>query len=157
MILKLQTGKDNKILRTKSQKVMDFNDPEIKKLIRDMEETLAATSDGIGLAAPQVGQNIRLFVLSPVISEQTIYINPSISKSFRKTRVEEGCLSLPKIYGTLKRAKSVKIRAFDENGRPFMQKADSIISQVIQHEIDHLDGTLFIDKADKLWTLKEQK
>lgn len=157
MILQLQMGKDNKILRTKSQKVVDFNDPEIKKLIKDMEETLSATSDGIGLAAPQVGQNIRLFVLSPAISEQTIYINPVISKSFRRTRVEEGCLSLPKIYGTLKRAKSVKIRALDEKGQPFMQKANSIIGQVIQHEIDHLDGTLFIDKADKLWTLKEQK
>lgn len=153
MILQLQMGKDNKILRTKSQKVMDFNDPEIKKLIKNMEETLAATSDGIGLAAPQVGQNIRLFVLSPAISEQTVYINPSISKSFRRTRVEEGCLSLPKIYGTLKRAKSVKIRAFDEKGQPFMQKADSIISQVIQHEIDHLDGILFVDKAENIYKL----
>lgn len=157
MIFQLQTGKDNKILRTKSQKIADFGDPKIQKLIKDMKETLFATQDGIGLAAPQVGENARLFVLSPQISEQEVYINPSIRKSFRKMRVDEGCLSLPQLYGSLKRSKHIRISAFDENGQPFTQKAEGLASQVIQHEIDHLDGVLFIDKANKIWTTKKLK
>ncbi|KKQ42372.1 MAG: Peptide deformylase, partial [Parcubacteria group bacterium GW2011_GWE2_37_8] len=103
MILPIQTGKDNKILRAKSQKVADFRDPKIQKLIIDMKETLSSIKEGVGLAAPQIGKNIRIFILSPELSEQTVFINPIIRKSFRKTLVTEGCLSLPKIYGKIKR------------------------------------------------------
>lgn len=155
MILKLQTGKDNKILRAKSSKVIDFSDPKIQKIITNMTETLFSMIEtGIGLAAPQIGENVRIFILSPSISKQLIFINPTIKKSLRRTKVQEGCLSLPKLYGFLKRSKTVKITAFDENGGEFKLKAEGLLAQAIQHEVDHLDGVLFIDKAKDVGTIK---
>lgn len=159
MIIKLQTGLDNKILRTKSSKVTDFSDPKIQKLIIDMRETLdSMKAVAIGLAAPQVGVNARIFVISPeVYKNHTVFINPKISKSFKKSLLEEGCLSLPKIYGSVKRSVSVKIESFDENGKKFKLRATDLLAHVIQHETDHLDGILFIDKAKKAWEIKETK
>jgi len=154
MILNLQIGPKNKILRTKSKKVADFNDSKLKKLISDMKETLKSMDSGLGLAAPQIGENIRLFVLSPSLCENTVFINLTISKSLRQTRLQEGCLSLPKIFGYLKRSKSVKITAFDENGKKFKLKAEGLLAQAFQHEVDHLDGILFIDKAEKIFKLE---
>ncbi|KKP98926.1 MAG: Peptide deformylase [Parcubacteria group bacterium GW2011_GWD2_38_12] len=153
MILPIQTGKDNKILRAKSQKVADFRDPKIQKLIIDMKETLSSIKEGVGLAAPQIGKNIRIFILSPELSEQTVFINPIIRKSFRKTLVTEGCLSLPKIYGKIKRSKTAKITALNETGKKFQLKADSLLAQAFQHEVDHLDGILFIDKTREVFKL----
>ena len=153
MILPIQTGKDNKILRAKSQKVADFRDPKIQKLIIDMKETLSSIKEGVGLAAPQIGKNIRIFILSPELSEQTVFINPLIRKSFRKTLVTEGCLSLPKIYGKIKRSKTAKITALNETGKKFQLKADSLLAQAFQHEVDHLDGILFIDKTREVFKL----
>ena len=153
MILPIQTGKDNKILRAKSQKVADFRDPKIQKLIIDMKETLSSIKEGVGLAAPQIGKNIRIFILSPELSEQTVFINPIIRKSFRKTLVTEGCLSLPKIYGKIKRSKTAKITALNETGKIFQLKADSLLAQAFQHEVDHLDGILFIDKTREVFKL----
>lgn len=155
MILNLQIGSKNKILRTKSQKVIDFNDSKLKKLISNMKETLESTDNGIGLAAPQIGENIRLFILSPSLSENTVFINPIISKSLRQVRVQEGCLSLPKIFGYLKRSKTIKIVAFDENGKKFKLKTEDLLAQALQHEVDHLDGILFIDKTKELYLAKE--
>lgn len=157
MILKLQTGKDNKILRAKSSKVTDFSDPKIQKIIANMKETLFSMIEtGIGLAAPQIGENIRIFILSPSISKQLIFINPTIKKSLRRTKVQEGCLSLPKLYGFLKRSKTVKVAAFDENGEKFKLKAEGLLAQAIQHEVDHLDGILFIDKSKEIFTISEK-
>ena len=153
MILPIQTGKDNKILLAKSQKVADFRDPKIQKLIIDMKETLSSIKEGVGLAAPQIGKNIRIFILSPELSEQTVFINPIIRKSFRKTLVTEGCLSLPKIYGKIKRSKTAKITALNETGKKFQLKADSLLAQAFQHEVDHLDGILFIDKTREVFKL----
>ena len=153
MILPIQTGKDNKILRAKSQKVADFRDPKIQKLIIDMKETLSSIKEGVGLAAPQIGKNIRIFILSPELSEQTVFINPLIRKSFRKTLVTEGCLSLPKIYGKIKRSKTAKITALNETGKKLQLKADSLLAQAFQHEVDHLDGILFIDKTREVFKL----
>lgn len=155
MILKLEIGKDNKILRTKSSKVTDFNDPKIQKLISDMKETLdSMKSVAIGLAAPQIGANMRIFVISPEANkEHTVFINPLVSKSFKKSLLEEGCLSLPKIYGSVRRSVSVKIEAFDETGKKFKLRATGLFAHVIQHEVDHLDGILFIDKAKEIKTI----
>lgn len=157
MILNLQIGPKNKILRTKSQKVIDFNNPKLKKIISDIKETLDSTDNGIGLAAPQIGENIRLFILSPSLGENTVFINPVISKSLRQVRVQEGCLSLPKIYGFLKRSKTVKVVAFDENGKKFKLKAEGLLAQAIQHEVDHLDGILFIDKTKELYLTEDSR
>lgn len=159
MILQLQTGKDNKILRAKSQKVTDFSNSEIRHLIKNMTETLdSMKAVAIGLAAPQIGVNARIFVISPeVYKEHVVFVNPKISKSFKKTLLEEGCLSLPRIYGSVRRSVSVKVEAFDENGKKFKLRATGLLAHVIQHETDHLDGILFIDKAKKAWELKETK
>lgn len=158
MIINLQIGKDNKILRTKSQKVTDFNDPELKKFISDIKETLASIKEGAGLAAPQVGKNIRLFVLSPEVSKgQTVFINPKISTSFKKSIMNEACLSLPQIQGRVKRSVSAKIEAFDENGKKFKLKAEGLLAQAFQHEVDHLNGILFIDKTKELYVAKKEK
>lgn len=150
MILNLEIGKDNKILRTKSREVADFGDPKIQKLIADMRETLTSIKEGIGLAAPQVGENVRIFVLSPEISKRLIFINPVAKKSLKKNKLPEGCLSLPNLSGIIKRSTNVKVEAHDENGKKFSLTATSLLAQAVQHEIDHLDGILFIDKAEKV-------
>lgn len=153
MILQLQTGKDNKILRAKSREVADFGDPKIRKLVADMQETLASIKEGVGLAAPQVGENIRIFVLSPEISKRLVFINSVAKKSLKKYKVQEGCLSLPKLYGTIKRSTNVKVQAYDEDGKKFSLTATGLLAQAVQHEIDHLDGVLFIDKAEEVKTI----
>lgn len=154
MILKLEIGKDNKILRTKSREVADFGDPKIHKLIANMQETLSSIKEGAGLAAPQVGENVRIFVLSPEISKRLVFINPVAKKSLKKNKMQEGCLSLPKLIGVIKRSTNVKVQSYDENGKKFSLTATSLLAQAIQHEIDHLDGVLFIDKAEEVRTIK---
>lgn len=153
MILNLQTGKDNKILRTKSQDVADFDDLRIQKLITDMKETLASIKEGVGLAAPQVGENVRAFVLSPEISKRLVFINPVAKKSLKKNKLQEGCLSLPSLSGIIKRSTNVKVHAYDETGKKFSLTATGLLAQAVQHEIDHLDGVLFIDKAEEVKTI----
>lgn len=142
----------NKILRTVSKEVRDIKNPVIQKLILDMRETLAATANGIGLAAPQVGVNLRIFIASPLLNlNQTVFINPAITKITNTAEsMEEGCLSLPGMYGKVKRAVSLKVEACNQNGRKFKMKADGIISQLVQHEIGHLNGELFKDSAEEL-------
>lgn len=153
MILNLEIGKDNKILRTKSREVADFGDLKIQKLITDMGETLASIKEGVGLAAPQVGENVRLFVLSPEISKRLVFINPVAKKSLKKNKLPEGCLSLPKLSGIIKRSTNVKVVAYDETGKKFSLTATGLLAQAVQHEIDHLDGVLFIDKAEEVKTI----
>lgn len=156
MILKLETGKDNKILRTKSRDVVDFSDPKIQKLIVDMQETLASIKEGVGLAAPQVGENVRLFVLSPEISKRLVFINPVAKKSLKKNKLQEGCLSLPNLSGIIKRSTNVKVQAHDETGKKFSLTATGLLAQAVQHEIDHLDGVLFVDKAEEIFEIKDK-
>lgn len=151
MLLKIQRGKNNPILRKKSLKIKEVNSA-IQKLAKDMIEIMTK-NDGAGLAAPQVGKNIRLFVipkeLSPVCRQgrkKNIFINPEIIKTSKKTEtMEEGCLSLPGIFINVKRAKSIKIKALNEKGEEFKLKARGLLARVIQHENDHLDGTLITD------------
>lgn len=161
MVIPLQMGLSNKILRAKSLKVVDFADPKIRVIVANLKETLASTDDGIGLASPQIGENVRIFVLSPSVGENasgnTVFINPSISKSLRKIELQEGCLSLPKIYGLVKRSKNIKVKAYDETGRKFELRLSGLLAQAVQHEVDHLDGILFIDKTKDLWTIKDKK
>ena len=155
-ILTIETEKEgapNKVLRAKSQEVKDIASAEIQRLIKDMQDTLKATEHGIALAAPQVGANLRIFVASPLLKlNQTVFINPTITKISKKTKLlEEGCLSLPGLYGKVRRAESLKVEAFNQNGRKFKMKAQGLVAQIIQHEIDHLDGILFKDKAGSLF------
>lgn len=138
------------------QKSKDLKPEEIKKLkslISDMVETMHA-NDGIGLAAPQIGQNIRLAV---VIGKQAmpnkkelVLINPKITKrSWRQIKDFEGCLSVPDAAVEVKRHKKITVTALDEKARPVNYTVSDYLARVFQHEIDHLDGILIIDKNKK--------
>lgn len=145
MILKIQTNENNPILRKKSEPVAEITG-EILNLIKNMKETLVK-NNGVGLAACQVEKNIRLFVIDSSQSKKCVFINPEIIKMSKKTEtLEEGCLSLPNVFIPTKRAKSLKIKAIDEKGRQFKLKAKDLLARAIQHEMDHLNGILIIDK-----------
>ncbi len=144
MILKIKTGQNNPILRKKSLEIKEVNS-NIQKLAKDMVETMIK-KNGVGLSACQVGKNIRMFVVHP----KYIFINPKIIKLSYKTDIMgEGCLSLPDVFLKIKRAKSLKIKALDENGKEFTLKAKRLLAHVIQHENDHLDGILITDTHEK--------
>jgi len=144
-MLKILTLPDP-ILRRKSQPVADVSAEEIQELIPQMIETMLR-KDGVGLAAPQVGKNIRLIVVH-VKDDTLTLINPRIAKrSIIKEWGEEGCLSVPGKYGEVRRCKKITIKYLDSKGKPHQLVAQGLLARVIQHENDHLDGILFIDKA----------
>lgn len=136
---------------------------EVQKMIKEMFESLASQKDGIALAAPQIGYSKRAFVISPQILESEVeiplvYINPLIVKRSRdKKNMEEGCLSCRWLYGKTKRSSRVSVRAFDENGDEFEVDGRGLVAQIFQHEIDHLDGILFIDHAKNLKEIEPEK
>lgn len=146
MILNIQKGQDNPILRQKANKVSSIT-PEIKELVFNMVKTMDA-NDGIGLAAPQIGKSLQIFVMRPDSSQEVMaLINPEIIKtSFKKISFEEGCLSLPNITRKVKRAAKIVIRALNLEGQSVEIQAKELTARVIQHEIDHLNGILIIDK-----------
>jgi len=153
----------NPILREVSEKVTKFG-PELKKFAEDMLETMYE-ANGIGLAAPQVGKLIRMLVIDtrPRDPEQSRYenddqtelerqlkqplvlINPEIVNGTGKTTFDEGCLSVPSFFETVERFDVVEVKAFDVDGKEFRFKTDGLLAICIQHEMDHLEGTLFID------------
>ena len=138
----------NPILRKKSAEISkdDIGSKKFKELCLDMEE-LMLENDGVGLAAPQIGKNIRLCVINTK-EGQIGLINPKITKkSWKKEWGEEGCLSLPNIFGQVKRHGKITCKYLDKNGEEAKIDADGLLARVIQHETDHLDGILFIDKA----------
>jgi peptide deformylase len=148
-MIKIILTEPNKILRTKSTPVdpQKIKTPEFQALISDMIETMKH-ANGVGLAANQIGQTMRLIIAS--IKEPTPLINPEIvSHSILKVKSEEGCLSVPGKFGYVRRYKSVKIKALDRNGQEIRMRLDDLPAIVVQHEIDHLDGILFIDKLIK--------
>lgn len=132
-------------LRQKSLPIEQIT-PEIKRLILDMAQTMK-TAEGVGLAAPQIGQNIRLCVISTDKGLLAL-INPKIFwKSIRKITEEEGCLSCPNAYIKVKRSKIIYIKCLDQEGKTLSFRAEGFFARVIQHEVDHLDGILIIDKV----------
>lgn len=136
-------------LRQKSKPVKDFSAPEIQNLIPDLIHTMYK-KDGIGIAAPQVGVNIRMVVINTADGPM-ILINPEITfKSKKMESEEEGCLSVPGVYGFVKRYQKIKVKALTYNGKHVNFSAENLFARIIQHEIDHIDGILFIDKAEKL-------
>jgi peptide deformylase len=136
------------ILGKKADPVKDI-DAVIRKLGLDMLETLSGR--GVGLAAPQIGQSLRMFVTDVEGDKHRVFINPEILlTSQEQVTFEEGCLSLPKLYIDVLRPKAIKIQAWNEKGRPFTLEVDGFLARVIQHENDHLDGILFIDRLKPL-------
>jgi peptide deformylase len=133
------------ILRQKAKKIPGI-DNSIRKLIDDMIDTLY-DANGAGLAAPQVGIPLRLVVihLPDDDSEALILINPEIIKKSGEREVSEGCLSIPGYTGKIKRAVTVTAKGRDENWKEVRIKADDLLAQALEHEIDHLNGVLYID------------
>ena len=165
--------KEAPILREICQDVLVRNiaSTKIQKIIAEMKLALVSQDDGVAIAAPQIGYPLRIFVVSgkvlniikpqpttePVQGEtlyksdlyrDSVYINPVLKKvSKEKMIVEEGCLSIRYLYGKVNRSKKATIEACDENGKKFQRGGTGLLSQIFQHEIDHLNGVLFIDKA----------
>ncbi|MBR4179737.1 MAG: peptide deformylase [Treponema sp.] len=142
-------------LRQKSVPVAEVND-EIRQLAEDMFETMIE-AEGVGLAAPQVGRNIRMFVLIADDDVRRVFINPQIIQTSSETgEYDEGCLSIPQVYETIVRPVRVTVQALNEKGRPFTLEADGLLARIIQHEYDHLDGILYIDRGDKDFAQKTE-
>jgi peptide deformylase len=138
----------NNTLRQKAEQVKEITD-EIKQLISDMIKIMVQ-GDGAGLAANQVGNLNRVIITTNNKNEIIPLINPEIiKKSFSKTISDEGCLSIPDTNGNVKRFKKIKVMALDQDGNKIEFWANKLHSIIIQHEIDHLDGVLFIDKLGK--------
>ncbi len=149
----VKLGED--VLRQKAQPVAEVND-EIRQLAEDMFETMIE-ADGVGLAAPQVGKSIRMFVVIADDDVRRVFINPQIIKTSQETgEYDEGCLSIPQVYETIVRPVAVTVQALNEKGRPFTLDADGLLARIIQHEYDHLDGILYIDRGDKEFAEKTE-
>src|SRR3989344_4918223 len=149
------------VLRQTAERITEaeFNSREFGYLVGKLKETLAEEKDGVGLAAPQIGVSKRVFVISPKIfkkpEKHLVYVNPAITKSSNKLLVhDEGCLSVCDIYGKIKRKEKVTVEAYYETGKKFTRGASKLLAEIFQHEIDHFDGKLFIDKA---WDLRKIK
>jgi peptide deformylase len=133
-------------LRELSVEIDQNNIPDLVSLASDMSETMIVDK-GIGLAAPQIGQNIRLIIVSTKSGPQVMFNPKIVKKSIRQEWGEEGCLSIPGVFGNVKRYRTVECSFFDTKGQRQVAEAEGLLARVIQHEIDHLDGILFIDKA----------
>ncbi|MDH5568004.1 MAG: peptide deformylase [Myxococcales bacterium] len=126
-------------------------DEALKKLVRDMAETMYA-APGVGLAASQVDVHKQVIVLD--VSERhdslVVLVNPEIVEASGVSDIEEGCLSVPGVYDIVERAERVKVRAFDQNGNPFTLEAQGLLAVCIQHEMDHLKGKVFVEYLSQL-------
>ena len=143
------TKEPNKILRNKLKEVKEIT-PEIKTLVSDMRKIMVE-SRGVGLAANQVGQDLQIFVIDKKLAEENsvpdAFINPEITEYSKElAEAEEGCLSMPDYWRQIKRAKKVKLKALDENGKKIKFKARGLLARVLQHEYDHLQGKLIKDQ-----------
>jgi len=137
------------ILRQKSKRVSGI-DGSIQKLIGNMIETMHSAS-GVGLAAVQVGTLLRVIVIGTPGEEDIALINPEVVRRTGERLVTEGCLSIPGYMGQIKRAESITVKGRDRNGKETRIKADGLLAQCLQHEIDHLNGVLYIDHVDNLF------
>ena len=150
--LRLHTIFDDKpVLRAPNQELSFPLDKKTRGLIDDMKLTVKK-APGIGLAAPQVGHNVMLAIihLEEFGMPAFALINPRVvSKSIKKTAMEEGCLSIPKVFGAVKRPAKVEVVGYTEDGKKVHIKADRLLAKVLQHEIDHLNGILIADKFEK--------
>jgi peptide deformylase len=171
------------VLREKAKPVArkDIGSTKIKNLIKKMRKTLAPEDNGVAIAAPQVGESLRIFLVAgKVFSDESaaqnsapahppaseagrrsrpqnsvspdmVFINPEIIRASRKKKsMSEGCLSVRDVFGTVLRHEKASVRALDEKGELFTYHGSGLLAQIFQHETDHLNGILFIDKAEKL-------
>jgi len=136
--------------------------PEVQRIIADMKKALAQADDGVAIAAPQIGESVRIFVVSEKASkrfnEPAVFINPEIIRiGKQKEELSEGCLSVRWKYGLIKRATSATVRAYNAKGHEFVMPGRGLLAQIFQHEIDHLNGILFIDTARNIEDIPPEK
>jgi len=145
----------NPVLRQKARKVSQI-DRLLQRLIDDMIETMKV-APGVGLAAPQIGVPLRLAVIE-VDDTITVIVNPEIIKTSGEVELDEGCLSVPGFWGRLHRAERVSVKALDRHGKEQrIRDAEGLFAQALQHEIDHLDGHLYIDRMDTFDNLQRSE
>ncbi len=142
------------VLRQKSKRVK-LIDSSIQKLISDMIETMHAVPGRVGLAAPQVGTLLRVIVIGIPEEEDIVLINPEIVRRKGERSVTEGCLSVPRYFGEIERAESVTVKGRDPNGKEIRIKASELLAQALEHEIDHLNGVLYIDHLESMDKLQK--
>ncbi len=148
----------NQVLKRKAKRVPAI-DRSIQRLIDDMLETMQEAS-GVGLAAPQVGVSLRVVVIQVPEEPPIALINPEVVKRTGEREVTEGCLSIPGYFGEVKRSVSVAVRGTDRSGKSIKVKGTGLLAQALEHELDHLNGVLFIDHLDspeKLHKVTEKK
>jgi len=174
-------AKNNPALRVRAKDIplVDIKGAKVQKLIKDMKSLLAKEEYGVALAAPQVGESLRIFIVSgkalalgnrtapdsakatsgkPDVSDEAlaksdqVYINPKLTKvSRQKIGKHEGCLSLRGFWGIVPRAEKAMIHAYDENGAELTRGASGFLAHIFQHEMDHLEGILYTDKAEEIY------
>jgi peptide deformylase len=142
------------ILRKKTKRVSTI-DKSIKKLVANMLETLHADTGRVGLAAPQVGVSLRITVIGIPDEEDIILINAEIVRRKGQRLVSEGCLSIPGYVGQLYRAESVTAKGLDLDGKEVRIKGEGLLAQALEHEIDHLNGILYIDRLENKDSLRK--
>jgi peptide deformylase len=141
------------VLRQKAKRVSQF-DAYLQKLVQDMIETMH-DAPGVGLAAPQIGVPLRVAVIE-VDDKLTVLVNPEIVKaSDEQEELDEGCLSVPGYWGRITRHRAVTVKARDQRGKEIRVKGEGLFGQALQHEIDHLDGVLYIDRLESMDLLRK--
>ncbi|MDQ3076842.1 MAG: peptide deformylase [bacterium] len=165
MVLIVQKG--DPVLRQIAHKVpiVDITTLAIKGVMKKMQQALNEQEDGVAIAAPQIGESLRIFIVSgkvlsknypdlepnEVLPDDLICINPELSKlSKDKKKVPEGCLSVRWLYGKVMRSNKATLKAYNEYGQVFTRGGSGLLAQIFQHETDHLDGVLFVDKAEDI-------
>ena len=150
---------DAPVLRRKARRVKQF-DAALRSLVADMFETMHA-ANGVGLAAPQVGVSLRVCVIEMPADEEAgtparryVLCNPEIVKTTGQEADDEGCLSLPGYVGEVTRAAVVTVKGFDADGKAVRVKGEGLLARALQHELDHLDGILFVDRLESLDKLR---
>ncbi len=160
-------------MRQKAKEVAlsEIGSKEVQTVIEDMKKAVLSQDDGVAIAAPQIGASLRIFVVSGRAEQiirgeedsgaeypDRVFINPVITKRSKdKSHLEEGCLSVRYLYGKVERSNKVHIDALDENGKKISRGASGLMAQIFQHEVDHLDGILFIDSAKDVHELTPQE
>lgn len=162
----IQSGDSVLRAQAKPVPISAVGTPEITRVIVAMKKALAPEEHGVAIAAPQIGESLRIFVIAgkaftraegrpdddeSIAPPDRVFINPEITRTSRATSLmSEGCLSVRGLYGSVRRHEKATVRALDEHGKAFTMHGSGLIAQIFQHEIDHLNGTLFIDKAESL-------
>lgn len=160
MTIRPLTESGDPVLRQKAKKVRDFG-PSLQALIDDLVDTMRE-APGLGLAAPQIGVSLQVAVIelpeaeeeednqNPYRGKLIVICNPEMVKTWGTEEAQEGCLSLPEYVGDVPRAMRVVVKAQDRRGKPIRLRAEGLMARVLQHEIDHLNGNLFVDRVESL-------